>query len=97
MAGDGKQGLKLYRAETMDLILTDIYMPEMEGLELLRTLREEGTRVPIIAMSGNPDLRIALDIARRLGAVATLTKPFRREELRTAVTMALGGTTDLTG
>ena len=89
LAENGLQGLRLHRGEAFDLILTDIYMPEMEGMQFLRILREERTTVPIIAMSGNPDWDKALNLAERLGAKRTLTKPFTPMQLRAAVVAAL--------
>jgi len=89
LAADGKPGLALHRAVPMDLIITDIYMPEMEGLEVINRLRREGGNVPIIAISGNPDLLSALDIAKKLGAAKIMAKPFRPEQLRAAVNLVL--------
>ena len=88
LAADGKQGLKLQRAEAMELIITDIYMPEMEGLEFIRTIRKGTSNIPIIAVTGDTDPR-SLESAKKLGAVKTMTKPFRPEELRAAVRMVL--------
>ena len=89
VAANGNQGLNLHRVEAVDLIITDLSMPDMEGLELLNTLRKERADTPIIAVSGNPDFKSALDIASRLGAVKTIPKPFSPEELRVVVAMIL--------
>lgn len=82
-AENGKVGLTEARQNTYDLVLTDIIMPEMEGLEAIRILRKEFPELPIIAMSGggrtgNLDF---LDAADAFGAQATLAKPFTRDQL----------------
>lgn len=86
-AGNGKDGIKLFRENPADLILSDILMPEMDGLEVLMQLRREFPQVKIIAMSGGSEsLNLdTLEIARRLGAVHTLRKPFALPEMLRAV------------
>jgi CheY-like chemotaxis protein len=65
-----------------DLLVTDIFMPEMEGLETIREARARQPEMPIIAMSGfSFDERDYLGIAEKFGAVASLRKPFRPAEL----------------
>jgi CheY-like chemotaxis protein len=79
---DGRGGIEHIRREPPDLLLTDIFMPEMEGLETIRQARDLQSEMPIIAMSGvyfeGGDY---LEIAEKFGAVATLKKPFRPAEL----------------
>ena len=82
-ARDGREGLKLFRAHHPALIITDILMPEREGIETIRALRREAASVAIIAISGGgapPYLRY-LDFASKFGADATLAKPFYPAEL----------------
>lgn len=88
VATDGRKGVRLFREERPDLILTDILMPEQEGLETIRELRREAPKVAIIAMSGEGQTgtKQFLDFAIKLGADATLAKPFRAAELVAAVT-----------
>jgi YesN/AraC family two-component response regulator len=77
-ARDGNEGLQGFRATPTDIIITDILMPEKEGLETIIDLWREFPRVKIIAMSGGGrtgNLNF-LDVARRLGAQHTLEKPF---------------------
>jgi CheY-like chemotaxis protein len=91
-APDGKVGLQLYREEPFDLIITDVFMPEKEGLETIRELRSEYPEVKIIAISGggrNIDLDF-LPLAKQFGALRTLTKPFDRQEMLNAVQEVLG-------
>ena len=73
----------------MDLIFVDIFMPEMDGLELIRLLRKIQPATKIIAISGGPDTMNHLDIAKKLGAHATLKKPVNLQELLEAVSSQL--------
>lgn len=82
-APNGKVGLQLFRKDPTDLILTDIFMPEMEGLETIRELHRDFPQLKIIAMSGGGESGMLsfLSFAKRFGALRTLRKPFSREEL----------------
>jgi CheY-like chemotaxis protein len=90
-AGDGAEGISAYRAGGFDLVITDIVMPRMEGIETVRALRDENGIVKIIAMSGctRDGAAIYLAAAQALGADASLVKPFTPEELRRVVRLAL--------
>ena len=96
-AADGAEALAYVATEPVDVILTDLYMPQMDGLSLVRALRKSQAVGPrIIAMSGSPNLgkEAALDAAKVLGADAVLRKPFSREQLVrtiTSVTSLPGG------
>jgi len=81
-ASDGRKGLRVYNDCLVDLVITDVLMPELDGLEVVRTLRRLGTAAPIIAMSGggNRDLDFLVEAAE-FGATRTISKPFRLEEL----------------
>ncbi len=79
-----------------DLILTDIFMPEVEGIETLRALKSRGCEVPIVVMSGGAaslDSQHYLACAKLLGASATLLKPFSPEILSATIEAALSGAT----
>ena len=89
VAADGKEGMEQYRIRPADLVITDLYMPIQEGLETIRGLRRNFLEVAIIAMSGKAGAGIMLSIARRLGAIEILEKPFHTEELLAAVEKAL--------
>jgi len=82
-ARHGKEALKLYEPQTMGLVLTDLIMPDMEGVELIVALRKAHPAVKVIAMSGGGRNQPAtyLAIAQQVGAVKTLAKPFPLEEL----------------
>jgi DNA-binding response OmpR family regulator len=86
-ACNGSEGLRCFRAHPTDLIITDILMPEKEGLETIMDLRREFPQAKIIAMSGGGrtgNLSF-LEVARRLGAQRTLQKPFELQEMLAAV------------
>jgi DNA-binding response OmpR family regulator len=86
-AANGAQGIELQRARPADVIITDIFMPDMEGIETIDGLRKEFPAAKIIAMSGrDPMVKFdVFEVAREVGATKTFKKPFRFEELVAAV------------
>jgi len=82
-AVNGNQGIKLYEQLLPDLIITDLIMPEKEGLESIRELKKINPDVKIIAMSGGgiADPKVYLNLATKLGAVHTFAKPVENEIL----------------
>ena len=87
-AANATVGLRLWREQRADVVVTDIAMPDLTGFELIGLLRSEGESVPIIAMSGSlvvSDLEL---IGERLG-IQLLSKPFSADQLITAVSKAL--------
>ena len=87
-ASDGRQGIKLLDNDRFDLILTDIKMPNITGLDVIRHVRTSNKEMPIIVITGHGTLDIAID-SLRLGAQGFILKPFTPAELRNAVTEAL--------
>jgi CheY-like chemotaxis protein len=85
LAEDGKQGVALYRAQPAALVLTDLFMPNREGLETIIELRKDYPGILIIAMCGKPGAGGLLSIAQRLGAARVIQKPFHPHELLQAV------------
>lgn len=81
-ARDGREGLALFRQHPVDAVVTDIIMPQDEGIVTIRNIRALDRTVRIVAMSGsgNPDVDF-LKIAAKLGANSALAKPFEKEEL----------------
>ena len=79
-AADGVEGLRAARAESFDLIVLDVAMPEMDGLELCRALREGGVETPVLFLTvrGAPEDRIR---GLEAGGDDYLVKPFHRQEL----------------
>ena len=82
-AGNGIDALEAQRQDPAAIVLTDIFMPDAEGMETIVRLREEFPQVRIIVMSGGGAYRGAnyLKLARELGAVRALKKPFPPQEL----------------
>ena len=90
-ASDGLIAAKLFRAEPFHLVLTDIVMPNREGIETIIALRRDFPEVGVIAMSGGSDqVKTYLDMAARLGAHRTLAKPFTPQQLHEAIAEVLG-------
>jgi CheY-like chemotaxis protein len=82
-ADNGLEGLKLMRELPAPLVVTDLIMPEMEGIETIRHLRRLYPDTKIVAMSGGGKVgaKCYLAVARQLGANRTLAKPFKPEQL----------------
>ena len=97
-ACDGAQGLALQRSLPADLVVTDIFMPEKEGIETIVELREQYPAVKIIAISGGGRVRTPRRaftahelgvVASQLGVEAVLYKPFEPRELLSCIESAL--------
>jgi len=88
----GPEALGLLGVLRVDLVLTDVCMPGMTGLELMAQLHSEGHRMPVIVVTGGglAPLDELLALARACGADVALAKPFSPCELRDAVASALG-------
>jgi YesN/AraC family two-component response regulator len=80
-AGNGREALALIANEPPDLLLTDIVMPEKDGLELIQDVRKLQLKTTIVAMSGAARAHGYLSIARLLGAKCTLRKPVAFDHL----------------
>lgn len=88
---NGYEALDLIGTEHFDLVISDIYMPDMDGIELLRHLRRQESAPAFVAISGG-GRTVQVDylgLAQRLGARAILRKPFTRAQLRATVERAL--------
>jgi DNA-binding response OmpR family regulator len=86
-ASDGNSALRIFRDEDIDVVITDIVMPDMEGIETIRELRKINPDVKIIAFSGGGSLSPDgyLKIAASMGARYTFQKPFNINELKETV------------
>jgi DNA-binding NtrC family response regulator len=84
---DGAEVLRLLETTRCDLLITDVYMAEVDGMELLVRIQLRGLRMPVVVMSGGGLLsrEDVLKVADAWGAVATLEKPFSVEQLRATV------------
>jgi len=82
-AANGARGLEVQRARPATVIVTDIFMPEKEGIETIQDLRKEFPEAKIIAMTGRESLTDydVFQVARELGAARTLKKPFKLDDL----------------
>lgn len=87
-AASSQEGLEQFRRESPDLILLDVVMPGMDGLTLLKTIRAEDARIPVIMLTGTKTVKTAVE-AMKLGAADYLPKPFDVEELRLVVAKTL--------
>lgn len=90
-APNGNAALELMRSEIPDLVITDAYMPGMDGIELAIRVRQQGINANIVTISGGGFKGGAevLERAKLLGAVRALAKPFTRDELLEAVSAGL--------
>jgi DNA-binding response OmpR family regulator len=91
-AANGVEGLRVFAEGRIDLVVTDIIMPDQEGIETIRKIRQRDAAVRIIAISGGGRGRNFqfLDIAQKLGADAALSKPFTGSQLLALVEATLG-------
>lgn len=87
-AADGDKGLALFREARPELVIIDIVMPKMEGIEAIRRLRQSAPALPILAISGSGQYGY-LRFATELGATASLEKPFGSEALLSLVSSLL--------
>jgi CheY-like chemotaxis protein len=92
-ARNGKEGLALFQPATVDLVITDIVMPEKDGLEVVRALRRQHPPVKVIAISGAAGKRAAdyLQMATFMGAATVLAKPLSVDVVMAAVNALLPG------
>ena len=95
-AADGLEGMNLFRINPVDLVITDIFMPETEGLETIDEIKQVCPQTKIIAISGGGrmDPEDYLEIAMRVGADYSLLKPFDIKLLVDAVDDLLGKPAD---
>ncbi len=86
-AANGKNALNILKDESPELVITDIFMAEMDGVEVIMNIRENYPKIKIIAMSGGSQIAApdCLDAASDLGAAYIFHKPFSLEEMMRAV------------
>ncbi|HEX2861128.1 MAG TPA: response regulator [Lacunisphaera sp.] len=92
MASGGREAMKLLERHPVSLVVSDIFMPDRDGLELLTHLRRTAPAIPVLAMSGSWCARVEgmLEMAAALGAARTLPKPFAPLELLLLVEDLIG-------
>ena len=83
LANNGNEGLEVLENNEVDLVLTDLLMPEKDGVRVISEVKTRHSHIPVIAMSGGQSVfsPVFLEAAATLGAAKTLSKPFRNEEL----------------
>ncbi|MBL8208326.1 MAG: sigma-54-dependent Fis family transcriptional regulator [Blastocatellia bacterium] len=87
-AADGKEGLRVFTEQQVDLVITDIQMPELSGLEMLRRTSVISPDVMVLVITAHGSIETAVE-AMKLGAYDYITKPFNREELLLTVAKGL--------
>ena len=92
-AGNGVEGIALRQSQPFDLIVTDIIMPEMDGVQAIKELRQLYPQQKIMAIAGGGRVRREgrLEFARKVGAERVLAKPFSDEEFLASVEQCLAG------
>lgn len=88
-AANGLEGLRQFRQTPVALVITDLLMPDSDGLEVTMTLRRESPHVKVIALTGGAGEPHLLDVAKLLGAHRTMKKPIKMVELLDAVQQEL--------
>ncbi len=92
IAADGDEGLKLLKGNPCPLLITDLIMPEKEGIETIIEAKKSNPEIKVIAISGGGRIGATdyLSVASKIGADATLAKPFRNHELIDLVKNLIG-------
>ena len=94
-ATNGREAMGIFKKTAPNLVLTDLIMPEIEGLETIRAMRRAQPELKIIAMSGGgrSDSRDNLNMAKNFGATAVFAKPFSFKELHKVIDELLADAT----
>ncbi|MCG6144269.1 ATP-binding protein [Leptospira bandrabouensis] len=95
MASDGLEALAITNQNTFDLIISDISLPKLNGIQFIQKLRADGNQTPFLVITGDSDIQIAIDVFR-MGAVDFFLKPFRMEALRSRIKKFENADIDLT-
>ncbi len=93
-ASDGVQALEYMDRLPVSLVISDLVMPRMSGIDFIRQMRERFPRLPVIVASGSPNAvmqRMGIDSIQVPGATASIMKPFRSADLLTLVQRVLAG------
>ena len=87
VAGNGQAAIALHQSRPADVVITDLFMPDKDGIETIVELRKQSPRIKIVAISGWTSTQGSdyLQVAREIGATVTLQKPFAPQELSRVV------------
>lgn len=88
VAGSGAEALDIMKKEKIDVVLSDLYMPEMDGIELLKKVRMRDNKMIFLMITAHPTIETAVEAIKK-GAYDYLTKPFHIEEVRLKINRAL--------
>jgi CheY-like chemotaxis protein len=89
-AADGEEAIKLLGGQQFDLILLDIKMPNVDGFEVLKFVKQQAPKTKVIMLTGFADLKNAIE-SKKLGAEDFVSKPYDLVDLLTTVERVLGG------
>ncbi len=87
-AGDGEQAMEIFENETIHLVITDLKLPKINGMEVLQTIKEKDPEIPIIVITAYGSIENAVKAIQK-GAFDYVTKPFKEEKLRSSLIKAL--------
>ena len=88
VAASGKEALEIIQTNNIDIILSDLYMPEMDGIELLKRVKTENRNIVFLMITAHPTIETAVDAIKK-GAYDYLTKPFHIDEVKMKLNRAL--------
>ncbi|NOX88782.1 MAG: response regulator [Calditrichaeota bacterium] len=88
VAASGAEALEIIKKEPIDVVLSDLYMPEMDGIELLKKVKMLNNKVVFLMITAHPTIETAVEAIKK-GAYDYLTKPFHIEEVRLKINRAL--------
>lgn len=88
VAPGGREAMEVIRREKVDIVLSDLYMPEMDGIELLKRVKAENKNIVFLMITAHPTIETAVDAIKK-GAYDYLTKPFHIEEVKMKIDRAL--------
>lgn len=89
-AVDGEEALQCWHTHSPDLIITDFWMPRLNGLEVIKAVRAQQPNMPIILMSSGMEAQVRRSILKHFPSVRYLPKPFPNSQLRAYVRASLG-------
>ncbi|HYN74352.1 MAG TPA: sigma-54 dependent transcriptional regulator [Candidatus Methanoperedens sp.] len=87
-ASDGKEGISLFSPETFDVVITDVKMPGLSGIEVLRRIKKQAPEIPVLVITAFGNVETAVE-AMKNGAYDFIGKPFQRDQLLLSVERAL--------